>query len=164
MSNVVLLIGGNIGDKFENITIAKNSIISDIGKMSKESAIYESKPWGFEHNQNFLNQVVVVSTYLLPYEILNRIHIIENKMGRKRNKTGYSARPMDIDILFIDDMIVDKPDLKIPHIEIPNRRFTLLPLSDIDEDFIHPVLNKTIKYLLQNCSDKSDVKIYFINK
>ncbi|MEA3317627.1 MAG: 2-amino-4-hydroxy-6-hydroxymethyldihydropteridine diphosphokinase [Bacteroidota bacterium] len=159
MYNVVLLIGGNIGDRFNNIFIAKNSIVSDIGIITKESAIYESEPWGFEHEQNFLNQVVVVQTVLEPYEILSKIHIIENDMGRKRSNSGYSARPMDIDILFVDNIILDKPDLKIPHIEIPNRRFTLLPLLDIDKDFIHPILNISINDLLQNCPDKSEVKI-----
>jgi 2-amino-4-hydroxy-6-hydroxymethyldihydropteridine diphosphokinase len=140
MSKVVLLIGGNIGDRFENIIIAKNNIVSDIGKINKESSIYESEPWGFDDNQNFLNQVVDVQTNLLPYEILNRIHIIESKMGRERSKTGYSSRPMDIDILFFDDIVID--------------------LLESSTDPIHPLLKITITDLLNNCSDKSDVKKY----
>jgi 2-amino-4-hydroxy-6-hydroxymethyldihydropteridine diphosphokinase len=137
-------------------------IDKEIGQVTKSSSVYESEPWGFSSDQQFLNQVVVVESELSPNEMLDEIHIIEAKLGRKRSSAGYQSRTMDIDILFYDDLMVNESDLVIPHPRLHERRFTLLPLAEIAGDFIHPVLSESMDALAEECSDTSKVEL--INK
>jgi 2-amino-4-hydroxy-6-hydroxymethyldihydropteridine diphosphokinase len=158
-NSVFLLIGGNLGDRFKLLDQAKTDIQKEIGQIQKESSIYETAAWGFESKNDFLNQVIMITTDFEAIEVLKLCQEIENKLGRTRESDQYASRTMDIDILFFNDEIIDLPDLKIPHIQLHKRKFTLEPLSEIAPEFIHPSLNKTMKELLQDCSDKSMVKI-----
>jgi len=158
MSQVYLLIGGNLGDRFQLLKQVKELICNVFGGLKKESSIYESEPWGFEADQNFLNQVVVVSTELEPINVLDKCQQIENDLGRIRSNSGYASRTMDVDILFIDDKIIETERLIVPHEHLHKRKFTLLPLNELSTDFIHPKLNKTFIELLKECSDQSNVK------
>ena len=158
MNKVILLTGGNAGDRFDFLNQAKNDIRNKIGEIVKESAIYESVPWGFESEQDFLNQVIIITTEYSPTEVLHKCQEIENELGRIRKSKQYSSRTIDIDILFFNNEIVDLPDLTIPHKQLHKRRFTLEPLAEIAPDYIHPVLNKTIVEILKNCRDSSEVK------
>lgn len=152
-----LLLGGNLGDRAGLIKDAKFKISERIGDISKESSVYESEPWGFTTEQNFLNQVIVVDSGLKAIEVLDLCQKIEKELGRERNSEGYSSRTMDIDILFIDDLIINTERLIVPHKNLHKRRFTLLPLYELNSNFMHSVLNKTIKQLLLDCDDNSVV-------
>jgi len=161
MSEILLLIGGNEGDRLENIDLSKKLIEEKIGIIVNQSGIYESEPWGFEHAQNFLNQVIEIQSDLNPFDILTVSQQIEKDLGR-RAKTiqGYEGRTMDIDILFYGSEIINTEELTVPHPRLHERKFTLLPLEEKWKDFLHPVFNQTIKDLLLGCKDEGWVKIY----
>ncbi|MGE5518787.1 MAG: 2-amino-4-hydroxy-6-hydroxymethyldihydropteridine diphosphokinase [Candidatus Dadabacteria bacterium] len=151
-----LLIGGNMGDRLHYLREAIQKIKNSIGEITKTSSVYETAAWGIEDQAKFLNQVLVVHTSLSPKELLESILTIEEQMGRKR-EVKYGPRIIDIDILFYDDEVTRSEGLTIPHPEIPNRKFVLVPLAEINPGFIHPVINKTVLELLSLCTDKLDV-------
>ncbi|OFX22136.1 MAG: 2-amino-4-hydroxy-6-hydroxymethyldihydropteridine diphosphokinase [Bacteroidetes bacterium GWA2_31_9b] len=159
MNFVYLLLGSNLNNRIQLLEKARNAIAEKIGRLEKHSGIYESLPWGFEAETKFLNQVVVVRTHLTSIEILEKIKDIEGELGRERIPGIYTSRTIDIDILFFNNDVVDIPDLTIPHKHIHTRKFTLLPLAEIASGFIHPVFNKSILDLLNECKDKSEVKL-----
>lgn len=158
MNQVYLLIGGNLGDRYKLIGSAKLSITKKIGKIVKESSIYETTPWGFNSEQDFLNQVLYVSTDLSPKKVLNKCLEIEKELGRVRQSEQYSSRTIDIDILFYNDEIIHKQELIIPHERLHKRRFTLEPLVEIAPDLIHPVIKKSLFDILKECNDNSEVR------
>ena len=135
-------------------------IEQQIGMIVKKSSIYETEAWGFDAEQNFLNQAVVVETRLSAHEVLDKALSIEAQLGRVRTGNGYASRTMDIDILFVDDKCIDTPDLVVPHPRIHQRNFVLVPLCEIMPDYVHPKMNKTIANLLKTSSDKGEVMPY----
>lgn len=166
MSDLYLLIGGNQGDRLQLIQRATDLIQQRVGSVAHYSPIYETDPWGTfaegEKVQGFLNQAIEVRTSLSPLEALCECLSIETELGRKRNlgcttsaKRIYSSRPIDIDLIFYDGLILDTPELTLPHPRMHLRRFVLQPLSDIAPNLIHPVYNKTIIQLLDTCPDTS---------
>ncbi|MFP4024082.1 MAG: 2-amino-4-hydroxy-6-hydroxymethyldihydropteridine diphosphokinase [Thiohalospira sp.] len=159
MKKVILLLGGNLGDRAYYIDNARQMIEKKMGKILQSSSVYESAPWGFSSKNNFFNQVLVVNTSLTPNQILENIWQIEKKLGRERTEKAYSSRTIDIDILFYENEIIDKPGLIVPHKHLHERRFTLIPLAEILPGWIHPGFNQSVKKLLENCEDKSEVKI-----
>lgn len=159
-STVVLLTGGNLGQRQENLKRVEALIQLHIGSIEMQSSIYESAPWGFESENNFLNQVFISKTKLLPEEVLKKCHEIENEFKRVRNPAFYISRTMDVDILFYNSDLISTPKLTIPHLQLHNRRFTLLPLNEIMGDFIHPKLKKSVKDLLLSCEDSSEVHTF----
>lgn len=164
MAKTFLLIGGNLGNRMKNIFEAKLLIAERIGNICKESSIYESEPWGFSHETNFLNQVLIVETRLNPAAIMLEISYIENKLGRERKGTGYSARTIDVDILFYEQELLFTPSLTIPHKSLHQRAFVLTPLLEIAPDFVHPLFSLTIKELAVVCADKGKVWIHQPNQ
>lgn len=166
LNKLVLLTGGNLGDVKKNSALARSMIGDRIGNIFRESSIYRSEAWGFESEYPFYNQVLVCDTLLTPQQVLARIHEIERSFGRPRGietETGwknivrtYQSRVMDIDILFYNDMIVKTDRLTIPHPLIQDRMFVLIPLTEIEGDYIHPVLKKSIKTLKEELSLRSD--------
>ncbi len=161
MHNVILLLGGNLGNVETSIEKAIELIEVRIGKVVETSALYESEPWGFTHAQNFLNQVIEVITDLEAMDILSLTQQIETELGRA-SKTGteYEGRVIDIDILFYDDAVIDSPTLTIPHPHLQNRLFTLLPLNEKWSILNHPVYKKSIAELLKVCPDKCWARLY----
>ncbi len=161
MADVYLLLGGNAGDRISILNKARDLIKLRVGEIINKSCIYESEPWGFDDNTNFLNQVLLVETALSCEILLTEILKIEKLLGRVRQSNHYETRIIDIDILFYEDNIINKENLIVPHPLIQKRRFTLIPLNEIAMDFIHPVLKKTIKELLEECDDRLKVEIYY---
>jgi len=158
MGHIVFLgLGSNLGDRKGYLRAAIDAIGESAGEVVSISGIYESEPWGFSSEERFLNMVISLKTEPDPETLLKKLMKIESKLGRVRNGKGYSSRTIDIDILLYDDLIIDKPDLKIPHPLIQERRFVLAPLCDIAPDITHPVLKKTFAALLGECGDLSQV-------
>jgi 2-amino-4-hydroxy-6-hydroxymethyldihydropteridine diphosphokinase len=159
MAEVYLLLGSNLGNKTDTLRRAVGEINKSIGATVKISSLYKSPPWGFEHREYFVNQVVLVKTALLPEEILEQILAIENTLGRNRKPTSgtYQARTIDIDLLYYNHRIISKPDLIVPHPKIQFRKFTLVPLCEIDPEYMHPVLKKTQQELYELCDDCNEV-------
>ena len=152
MNRVALLIGGNQGDRQALIQQATALIQERIGTVAAASRIYETAPWGtFDNPQpDFLNMALLVETTLTAHEVLRAALAIEAELGRVR-KAGsrlYSGRPMDIDLIFYNDEIIDTPDLIIPHPRMHQRQFVLEPLAEIMPEYRHPVLHKTVHELL----------------
>jgi len=160
VNHVYLLIGSNKGDRKNYLEEAGKKIIQQIGLIHKRSPVYETEPWGFDHESFFLNQCVLVLTSLSPYNVLRSLKKIEKQFGRRDNPGVYKSREMDIDILFYNDIILRENDLIIPHPLVHERMFTLVPLADIDPGLIHPVFKKTVGELLLQCPDKKRVMLF----
>jgi 2-amino-4-hydroxy-6-hydroxymethyldihydropteridine diphosphokinase len=160
MAVIYLILGSNLNDREMFIQRAIGNIEQSIGTVLNKSSLYETEPWGYTDDKYFLNQIIQAETILTPLEILHKIKFIEQSMGRVRSTIRYSARQIDIDILFYDDLIVYLPELSIPHKEIQNRKFVLIPMAEIAEELVHPVLLRNIGELLAACQDKSRVHKY----
>jgi 2-amino-4-hydroxy-6-hydroxymethyldihydropteridine diphosphokinase len=159
-STSFLGIGTNLGDREQNISKSIALINDAIGEVTTTSHIYETEPWGFESENTFLNIVLKVQTELKPVALLRKIHGIENQLGRVRNDTQYSSRIVDIDILFYNNIIINRKNMQIPHPRVSERRFVLVPLCEIEPDGIHPVLGKSFSNMLDECRDDKKVREY----
>lgn len=143
-SAVLLLLGANLGERAATLKQAIQLISQQISPVLAQSALYQTAPWGVIEQPAFLNQVIQIETHLLPKTILRRILKIEKQLGRER-RLRWGARVIDIDMLYYDDLVLDKPELQLPHPRLHERRFTLVPLAEIAPDFIHPILKKQTK-------------------
>ena len=159
MNEVYLQLGSNIGDRLDNLDQSIKIITERIGNVLEKSSVYESTPWGVENQRNFLNQVIFLKSNFDPYTILDLVLQIEKDMGRIRIEK-WGERIIDIDILFIDDLIIESENLCIPHEFIAKRKFVLQPMCEIAPGFIHPKFNKTISQLLEECIDDEKVNVY----
>ena len=157
MNTVYLLLGSNMGDSEQMLAVATNMIEKNIGKLTKSSSIYRTAAWGKEEQPDFLNQIIIVSSSLSSSTVLKEMFGIEKEMGRVRT-TKNAARVIDIDMLFFNDEIIQTETLIVPHPQIQNRRFVLVPLAEISPDFQHPLLKKSSLELLIICSDKLNVQ------
>lgn len=157
MTRVYFLLGGNIGNREELLSKSIKKMTNQIGKFAQASALYETEPWGFTHEQNFLNQVVVFDSELTALDILDKTQAIEKELGRVRKTTQYCERTIDIDILFYGDECIENERLSIPHPRIQERSFALYPLEELIPKFIHPILKKSIKQLKDECPDELKV-------
>ena len=153
MSKVYLSIGSNKGNRSVLINKAIDEIEKKVGIIISRSSIYQSKSWGFDSN-DFYNLCLLIDTDIMPKSLLINLKKIEKSMGREDVDGSYSDRFIDIDILFYDNITTDSEDLKIPHPKIEIRKFVLVPMLEIADDYVHPILNKTIKELDNDCSDQ----------
>jgi len=154
---VYLSLGTNIGNRASNLKWAL-SLLPPQMTVKAKSKVYETPPWGYTDQDNFLNQAVEATTYLEPKPLLKHIKRLETAMGREAS-FRYGPRLIDIDILFYDDEIIETPSVVIPHPHLHERGFVLLPLMDIAPDLIHPVQQKSIREMAAFC-DTNGIEQY----
>jgi len=160
MGLTYLLLGSNLGNRESMLEKALIGIRSEIGEVNRKSKIYETEPWGYEDDKMYLNQVFEVNTDLSPQQLMDHILKIEKRLGRVRLDGEISAREIDIDILLYDDIVIQEKDLIIPHPRFHLRKFALLALAELDGSLIHPVMDCSVKKLLEKCEDPLEVKVY----
>ncbi|HRP89815.1 MAG TPA: 2-amino-4-hydroxy-6-hydroxymethyldihydropteridine diphosphokinase [Edaphocola sp.] len=148
-----LLLGSNLGDRFQYLQKARDIIASKIGKIEQASNIYETEAWGLEDQPAHLNQILLVNTVLKPLELLHQTQNIEKSLGRTK-RFKWDNRIIDIDIIFYNNEIVKFENLKIPHPYLQERNFVLIPLSEIAGNYMHPVFQKKVSELLKESKDK----------
>lgn len=157
MYTTYLLLGSNLGDSRKYLSDAISEIESKIGTINAKSSLYQTASWGKQDQPDFINQVIELSTNLNPADLLKGILEIENIFGRQRLEK-WGSRTIDIDILLFEDQLVNSPDLIIPHPYLSVRRFSLMPLSEIAPDLLHPISKKSITELLLELTDDLFVK------
>ena len=157
MARVAHLLGGNQGDVKRTLQTAQQLINSRVGAVLRCSHRYESEPWGFPAAQRFSNQALEVSTDLSPLEVLDACQGIERELGRNRaaeaiekasSGAAYSSRPIDIDIIFYGDEVIDDERLTVPHPLLAEREFALQPLAEIMRRHRHPITGVTVGEML----------------
>jgi 2-amino-4-hydroxy-6-hydroxymethyldihydropteridine diphosphokinase len=153
-------VGSNIGDRKQNFLEALDRLgrLPDT-KVIRESSLYESEPLG-DAKDWYVNGVIQIETKFKPDRLLEKFKNIERAMGRKKVKKRWGSRVIDLDILLYNGMIVKKKNLRIPHPEMANRKFVLLPLSEIGPQIVHPELGVTVSELLINVNDSKKIHLY----
>lgn len=159
--NIFLSLGSNEGDRGRLLQQAIDSIKAYVGDVVKISRTFEGEPIGFKSEKQFLNLCLELKTDGSPQQLLLKLEAIEVKLGRLKPSifSEYTDRTIDLDIIFFDDLIVDSKELVIPHPKMHLRRFVLEPLAELCPDFIHPVLKKSVKVLLDECPDDSKLTV-----
>lgn len=162
MSVAFLSLGSNKGDRLSVIQQAVNFLSADNSiEIAAASSFYETEPWGKKNQNWFVNAVIAVRTELSPVELLRVCQDIEARLGRNRKlEEHWGERPIDIDILFYDNLIFSNEILTIPHKFVHKRAFALVPMLEIKANYVHPVLNKTISELHEELEDPEDVFLY----
>ena len=154
---VYLALGSNMGNRLSNLKAAVLNLTPQM-TVKQKSSVYETPPWGFTEQDAFLNQVVKVTTYLEPEPLLRHLKRMETALGRVPNFQN-GPRVLDIDILFFDNMIINTPPLVVPHPRLHERAFVLVPLAEVEPDFIHPILQRPINKILEDV-DRSEIKLF----
>jgi 2-amino-4-hydroxy-6-hydroxymethyldihydropteridine diphosphokinase len=146
-------LGSNQGDKIEHCEAAIKKTLEIPGTVLLDrSGWYVAEPWGKEDQEWFVNGVIRIATSLDPHELLGTLKEIERRLGRKGG-AQWGPRPIDLDILFYDQVVVASPVLNIPHPLLHLRNFVLVPLAEIAPEFFHPLRQETIRALLAQCPD-----------
>ena len=154
---VYLVLGSNMGNRLSNLKAALLNLTPQM-TVKQKSSVFETPPWGFTEQDAFLNQVVKVTTYLEPEALLRHLKRMETALGRVPNFQN-GPRVIDIDILFFDKMIINTPPLVVPHPRLHERAFVLVPLAEIEPDFVHPILQRPINKILEDV-DRSEIKLF----
>lgn len=153
-----LSLGSNQGDKFENLQKAVDLIAEKIGTVQKISSVYQTAAWGFK-SDDFYNICIQIATGLNPENLLTSIHEVEQYLGRKRSKEDkYIARTLDIDVLLFDNEIIFSKELIVPHKDMLNRKFVMVPLAEIAPNFMHPIEKLRIQECAANIDDAGEIK------
>ena len=152
---VYLGLGSNMGNRQDNLDRALD-LLSQRLRIGEVSSIYDTEPIGNVNQPRFLNLVCQVYTRLAPRELLALAKGIELKLGRALGKSN-APRPIDIDILFYGDLVIETPELVIPHPRLTERAFVLVPLTEIAPDLVHPVSGKTVKELMSAVTEVQGV-------
>ena len=154
MNTAYLSLGSNMGNRHQNLVDVLSHIENYAGHIKQKSSVYETAPWGNEKQPNYLNQVVAIETNLSPLSLLHELLAVERLVGRNRNKDEkWGPRIMDIDILMYDNEVVSMDQIKVPHSKMHKRMFVLAPFAEIAPKLKHPILNKSILQLKNECKD-----------
>lgn len=146
MHTVFIALGSNLGDRKENLRTAIDLLQPEIRPLDC-SPIYETPPWGYLDQPNFLNQVIKAETEFTPPVLLAYLKEIESRIGRQKS-FRYGPRLIDLDLLFYNGEVIDSPPLTVPHPHLVERAFVLMPLADLAPEFVHPILQVTVADLL----------------
>ena len=158
-NQAILSIGSNQGDRLENVQACIQLIQLEIGTVFSVSKLYETPSWGFE-SDSFYNCAIAIQTSKSAQKLLSSCLKIEKKLGRIRSlHEGYQPRIIDIDIISFENVIIDSANLVVPHPQMQDRLFVLLPMKDLQLEFVHPVMNKSTQDLIDSCKDKSNCKV-----
>jgi 2-amino-4-hydroxy-6-hydroxymethyldihydropteridine diphosphokinase len=155
---VFLGLGSNLGDRGSNLARARMMLEENGCTTILASSIYETEAWGYRSKNMFYNQCLQIETLHSPSELLNLLKRIESAQGREFAVEGYADRPIDMDILFYNDLILETEDLQIPHPGIAERAFVLAPLAEIAPGKIHPVLGQPVSVLVEKVHDMDGVR------
>lgn len=152
MVRCFILFGSNQGDKEKILEQACALINIRCGMLVERSSTYMTEPWGFEADEWFLNELLVVETELEPDDLMDALLEIEAELGRVRHPEvkGYTSRTVDLDILYYGDKVVNTAKVTAPHPRLHLRKFALEPLCEIIPDFLHPVFNLSQTQMLEN--------------
>ncbi len=164
ITTAYLGLGSNKGDRIcyiENAVLEINKIKDT--KVIQSSSVYETEPWGNVAQDDYLNSIIEIETELTAENLLKELKNIEKLLGRTGNKKWFE-REIDIDLLFFGNEIIINDFMEVPHPQIRNRNFVLIPLNEIAPSLIHPVLQKTSKDLLGETKDNLKVSKYHENK
>ena len=155
---VGISLGSNIGDRLGTIRQA-SLLLKGMGiQIVASSDIFETAPWGVKEQPWFLNACLLVDTSVSPRELLSRLQSIENRLGRV-SRFRWGPREIDLDLLFMDGLAVDEEDLVLPHPEMHNRSFVLVPLNQVAPDWVHPLLHRRVRELLGQVSVEEVLRI-----
>jgi 2-amino-4-hydroxy-6-hydroxymethyldihydropteridine diphosphokinase len=156
---VILSLGSNQGNRLENIERCIDNLHKEIGTIIRVSNLYETPSWGFE-SEKFYNCAVIMNTHKSAHQILEEVLLLEEALGRIRgNATGYQERIIDIDVIAYGEEIIASEKLQVPHPEMQNRLFVLMPMQDLNLDWRHPILQKYLYELLMLSEDKSKCSV-----
>lgn len=151
-------IGSNLGDKVYHCEKAISEILeADHHKLLAKSSLFKTKPIGYTAQDWFVNAVIKIETDLVPLDLLHELQKIESRLGRKETY-HWGPRAIDLDILFFDEEEIRSEELQIPHPHLQERQFVLIPLAEIDRNFIHPILKKNIAGLLEDLKEDQGVE------
>ena len=158
MAHAYILIGGNLGERYQNLRVAARALEQLSGRIVAASAVYQTEAWGME-GPAFLNQALHIETELAPEALLDVQLQIEQQLGRERDASaGYQSPTMDIDLLLYNNGIIETERLTVPHPRMGERKFVLVPLCDVAAEVVHPVHQRSIQQLLESCPDDSEVE------
>jgi len=157
---VLISLGSNEGNRFENIQKAITLINEELGDIIAIAPIYETPSWGY-NDTTYLNNAICLNTDLQALDLMLSLLEIERQLGRKRsNSESYEARCIDLDIILIEGVIVDHPQLQVPHPRMNLRKFVLQPVVDIAPHWVHETVGLSMSDLLGECEDESQIKYY----
>lgn len=153
------LLGSNLGNRYQNLTKAKQLLEGPLGGVLRQSAIYQTAAWGGVSTTAYLNQVLVFRTDWRPEALLELALATEQQLGRQRLER-WGDRSIDIDLLLVGQEVVSLPDLVLPHPRLQERSFVLVPLLEVAPDWQHPLLHQSVRALQEACSDGLAVELW----
>ncbi len=157
MNNIYLLLGSNLGDRLGFLASACAAIDKQVGQIISKSGIYQTAAWGVKNQPGFLNQALRIYSPISAFGLLTKTQAIESSLDRTRTE-HWGPRTIDIDLLLYNDEVIVEEGLIVPHRLMHKRRFALAPMVEIAPDIVHPLVGRSLKEILDNCSDPLKVE------